>query len=103
MGPSRELGWQRVLRGASRPRRTSITAAIAFALTSGMLWSASAAAQTPAARPDNTVAVSEPPSGSAPENSPAATSAQPAASAPAPAATDRYRDGMVIWETPPDE
>src|SRR3954466_4089339 len=102
MGPSRELGWQRVLRGASRPPRTSITAAIAFALTSGMLWSASAAAQTPAARPDNTVAVSDPASGSAPENAPAATSAQPPTAPATPPSDDRYRDGIVIWETPSD-
>jgi hypothetical protein len=69
MGSSRELGWQRVLRGA--------VVAVSFAWVT--LSAAHASAQ----------AVSDP-------------AAQPASGTTAQADDDRYRDGIIIWETPAD-
>jgi hypothetical protein len=82
--------------------RALIKACIALALASGTFFTASAYGQSAAARPDSTVAVSEAKPGSA-EKKVAATESADQAPAPAPPATnDRYRDGMVIWETPAD-
>jgi hypothetical protein len=102
MGSSRELGWQRVLRGASLLPRTVINVPVAVALMLVWVWGfrTPASAQTPAASPDSAAAASD--SGSASENSAPGGSGQPAAGTPAPASNDRYRDGIVIWETPPD-
>ena len=58
----------------------------AVALTSVTVFAAVASAQSVAAGPDSTAAVSQP--------APASPVAQPN--------TDRYKDGMVIWETPAD-
>ena len=80
-------------------------------------FTTSASGQSPAAPPSSTVAVSEPKPGSAeknvaakdpePENPQAVTAAEStsvqSASAAAPQTiNDRYRDGIIIWETPAD-
>ena len=75
-----------------------IKTAVAFALASATLFTTSAFGQSPAPPRNSTVAVSEPESGSA-ENG---VAVQPAP-APAPQTNnERYRDGIVIWETAPD-
>jgi hypothetical protein len=108
MGSSLEPGWQRVLRGASVVPLTSINAPVAVRLTSTLLLMlmlvlpAPASAQTPAASPEETAPVPKPASGNVPENSTPGESGQPAAGTQAPTNNDRYRDGIVIWETPPD-
>ena len=82
--------------------RAFIKACVALALASGPFFTASAYAQSPAATPDSTVAVSEAKPGSA-ENKVAATESAQQAPAPAPPTkNDRYKDGIVIWETPAD-
>jgi hypothetical protein len=60
-------------------RRASITTSVAFALTSVTLVTTPVFGQSPAGQPDNTAAVSAP----TPQN-------------------ERYRDGIVIWETSSD-
>jgi hypothetical protein len=75
-----------------------IKTSVALALTSVTIFTTSASGQSPAAQPNSTVAVSEPKPGSA-ENSP---SAQPSSGAAPQTNNDRYRDGIVIWETPAD-
>ena len=82
MGSSRELRWRRVPQGAFLLRDVFVNATVAVALTSLISFAAPAAAQPPATEPDG-----------APQ---AATAATP------PANNERYRDGMVIWETAPD-
>jgi hypothetical protein len=84
--------------------RTLITASLALALTSATPLIPAASAQSVAARPDAAAAAPESTSDSALQNAAASVSVQPA---PAPGAAaqpqnDRYRDGMIIWETPPD-
>jgi hypothetical protein len=73
--------------------RAFIKASVALALTSVTFFTTAASGQSPAARPNSTVAVSEPQTG---------TSVQPASAAPPQTNNDRYRDGIVIWETPAD-
>jgi hypothetical protein len=113
--------------------RAFIKASVALALTLVPFFTTSASGQSDVARPNSTVAVSEPKPGSA-ENSieaedpkpnkpqsdieaPAAnaasntplaatdsasTSVQPASAAAPQTNNERYRDGIVIWETPDD-
>jgi len=97
MGSSRKLDG----RGASISR-AFIKAAVAIALTSGVTFTTSAAAQTVAVHPESTGAVSESSPGSATENAEGPASVQPASGTAAQPGNDRYRDGIVIWETPPD-
>ena len=78
--------------------RAFIKASVALALTSVTFFTTSASGQSPAAPPNSTVAVSEPKPGSADDS----TSAQPASGAAPQTNNDRYRDGIVIWETPAD-
>ena len=85
-------------------RRAFVRASVALALTSVPFFTPAAFGQSPAARPGTTVAADEP----KPENLPAVTDAagtsvQPASAAAPQTNTDRYKDGIVIWETPPDE
>ena len=102
MDSSPELGWQRVLRGASVLPRALITASVAVALTSVTSLATPASAQLPAAGQESTVAVSEPAGGNARNTSAADPSGQPASGAAAQTSNDRYKDGIVIWETPAD-
>jgi hypothetical protein len=105
--------------------RAFIRASVALALTFVPFLASSASGQSPAARPESTVAVSEPTPGSAEnrvaaeDSAPTDVPAQPAVtdsastslqttstsvqatSAPQPN-DDRYRDGIIIWETPAD-
>jgi len=98
--------------------RQFVKASVALALTSVTVFTTSASGQSPAAQPNSTLAVSEPKPGTA-ENreaptanaalntAPALTDSASTSVQPAPAAApqtnnDRYRDGIVIWETPPD-
>jgi hypothetical protein len=81
--------------------RAFITASVAVALTS-VTFATAAFAQPAAPGPDTPVAVSEPTAGSAAQNATASASAQPASGTAAQPNDDRYRDGIVIWETPPD-
>ena len=62
-----------------------IKALLVVVFVAGTTCSWSASAQTPAAAAERAVGVTQPPAG---------TTAQPNG--------DRYRDGIVIWETPPD-
>jgi hypothetical protein len=82
--------------------RAFITASVAAALTSVTPFTPAVSAQTVAARQDSTTAVSEPAPGSATQVATANASVQPAAGAAAQPTNDRYRDGIVIWETPAD-
>jgi hypothetical protein len=102
MGSSLELVWQRVLRGASLRPRAFIKASIAVALTSVTSLATPASAQPPVAGQEGTVAVSEPAAGNARDTSAADPSVQPAAGTAAQTSNDRYKDGIVIWETPAD-
>jgi hypothetical protein len=77
--------------------RAFIKASVALALTSGTFFSTSAFGQSPAAQPSSTVTASEPKPAGAQSGAPEQTT--PAA---APKANDRYRDGIIIWETPAD-
>ena len=94
---------------------TFITAAVAVALTSATLGAAPASAQLPAAGQEagqeNTVAASAsavgagpvaPAAPAAPDNAAAPSPAQQASGTAAQAANNRYRDGIVIWETAAD-
>src|SRR3954467_15996382 len=73
--------------------------AVAVALTSVTSF-ATASAQTVTARPEGTVAVS-PTTAASTANDDTSAAAQPPAATASPL-NDRYRDGMVIWETPSD-
>ena len=78
--------------------RAFIKASVALALTFVPFLTTSAYGQSSAAPPDSTVAVSEGES-----EAPAANAAPQPASAAAPQTNnERYRDGIVIWETPAD-
>jgi hypothetical protein len=102
-----------------------MTASVALAWTFVTFFTVSASAQSRGAEPNSTVAVSEPTTDSAessadtgassagqtPAPSPttdgAATdssggSGQPSSATPPPARNERYKDGMVIWETAED-
>jgi hypothetical protein len=81
--------------------RTFIKASVAVAFTSATPFTTAAFAQPVAARPESTVP-SEPTPGSATENATARASVQPASSTEAQPSIDRYRDGIVIWETASD-
>lgn len=97
--------------------RSFMQASVALALMSVPFLTTPAFGQSPAARPSSSVAVTEPKPDSA-QNEVAAedltpanpqtgtgTAATPAQSAPVTAPQtngDRYNDGIVIWETPPD-
>jgi hypothetical protein len=81
---------------------------VAISVLSIIVFTASVFAQAPAPEPDSTVAASEANSGSVeaedppPATHPADASGQ-TPSSPAPSTnSDRYRDGMIIWETPAD-
>ena len=76
--------------------RVFIKASVALALTSLTFFATTASGQSPAAQPDSTVAV--PPA----VTDSASTSAQQASGAAPQTINDRYRDGIVIWETPED-
>ena len=82
--------------------RALIKASVAVALTSVTALATPASAQPPVAGQDSTVAVSEPPSGNDRNTSAADPSGQPASGTAAQTSNDRYKDGMVIWETPAD-
>jgi hypothetical protein len=81
---------------------------VAISVLSIIVFTTSVFGQSPAPEPKSTVAVSEVDPGSAEaSNAPPATDSADASgqtpSAPAPPAkNDRYRDGMIIWETPED-
>jgi hypothetical protein len=77
-----------------------INASVALAFLTALATSASA--QPVAVRPESAVAVSEPTSGSAPDNATPGTPAQPAPATSAPPKDERYQDGIVIYETPAD-
>src|SRR4249919_722784 len=68
--------------------RAFVRASVALALTSVPFFTPSAFGQSSASQP-------------APPD-PASTSAQPAPAAAPQPPTERYRDGIIIWETPPD-
>jgi hypothetical protein len=70
--------------------RAFVSAAVTVTLASMPCLAASASAQSQAAAPAPTAADA------------AASGAQPASPATSPANSDRYRDGMIIWETAPD-
>lgn len=72
---------------------------VALSLTSVPLLTTAVSAQTPAGRPDTAVASSEPTPASPDPPTTAAQSASVAAPQPN---DDRYKDGIVIWETPAD-
>jgi len=88
-----------------------IKTAVAFALTSVTCFTTSAFGQSPAAQRNRTVAVSKPESGSTenggaaddpPVTDSASASVQPTPAAAPQTNNERYRDGIVIWETAPD-
>ena len=97
--------------------RALIKASVALAFTSVPFLTTSAFGQSPAARPNSSVAVSEPkpdsaenkvaaedpmPANPQPVTDTAGTSVQPASVAAPQANDERYKDGIIIWETPPD-
>jgi hypothetical protein len=69
--------------------RACVKVSVAVALASVTLFATGASAQSPAAP-------------TPPAADPAGTSAQPASAAAPQTSNDRYRDGIIIWETPPD-
>lgn len=84
--------------------RAFIKASVAVALLSAAPFAESPSAQPLAARPESTestVAGAED-THAATESAAATASGQAAAGTATPSGNDRYRDGMVIWETPPD-
>ena len=96
--------------------RAFIKTSVALALTSVTFFTTSASGQSPAAPPNNTVPVSEllntlpvttdsattfAPQAAPPPPQPAPPPPQPAPPAPQPS-NDRYRDGIIIWETAAD-
>jgi hypothetical protein len=83
--------------------RAFVKAAVAGALTAATSFATAASAQSVAARPDSTVAVAEPTPGSATQNAAASASEQQASGTAAPPKDERYKDGIVIWETPADD
>ncbi len=89
-------------------RRAVIKALLASAWMSVPFLAASAAGQSPAPQPEDTAAVSNAQPGTAEASNAAPPSTDSGASgttAPAAASEpkkERYRDGMVIWETSPD-
>src|SRR5215211_1671161 len=101
MRSSLDFGWRRIPARihASLPR-AFLTASVALTVMSLTPFTTAASAQPVAARPDSTVAVSVSTPGSATQNATATASTQPAAGTAAQPDDDRYRDGIVIWETP---
>ena len=114
---ARQSGWRREGRFRVSIPRAFIKASLALALTSGPFLTTSASGQSPAAPPSSPVAASEPKPGSAeknvaakdpePENPQAvavaeSTPVQSASAAAPQTINDRYRDGIIIWETPAD-
>src|SRR4051794_32013325 len=88
-------------------RQSIITNSAIAASASLTFLAASASAQPAAVETSRPLAVSEiqPESSAASREAPAATTApspQAASTASPQPSNDRYRDGMVIWETPPD-
>ena len=83
-------------------RHRAITkVSVALALTSATIFAASASGQSPVPPPDSLAPISAA-SSAPPERTASATaSAQQTPAAPQPS-TDRYRDGIIIWETAPD-
>ena len=91
--------------------RAFLTASVALALTSVTFFTTSASGQTPPPQPNSTdqkIATAQgSPDATAPLNTTpavadsASTSAQQASGA-AQTNNDRYRDGIIIWETPAD-
>ncbi len=82
--------------------RVFIKASVALALTSVTFFATTASGQSPAAQPDSTTPVSAPVDTSTVATDSATTSAQQASGAAPQTINDRYRDGIVIWETPAD-
>src|SRR5215218_5682720 len=93
-------GWLRRDLYVSIPRGF-LKAAVVVALTSVTSFTTAASAQTVATPQDSAVAVSEPTPGDGTQNAPA-SGVQPASGTAAQPTGDRYRDGMIIWETPAD-
>jgi hypothetical protein len=90
-------------------RRAVIEASVVLAWVSVACFSTSAAGQSPPAETSGTAAVSNAnPAGpdattaATPASDPASASGFAASAAAPPATKDRYRDGMVIWETAAD-
>jgi len=73
-------------------RRALIKTSVALAWTSVTFFTTSVFGQAPAPEPNSAVAVSE----AEPEDAQASNAAAPQTN------NDRYRDGMIIWETPED-
>jgi hypothetical protein len=96
-----ELDRPRARQGAPLLRAFN-TSSAAVALTAAISLATPAAAQTPPARPDGAVAVAEPAPRRGAESDAASGSGQPASGTAAQPNDDRYRDGIVIWETPAD-
>ncbi len=78
--------------------RAFIKASTALALTSVTFFTTSAFGQSPAPVPAADAALTTP----AAATESAGTSVQPASGAAPQTNPDRYRDGIIIWETPPD-
>src|SRR3954471_9403756 len=107
MRASLEIGRGSVPRGHSpfaataRTTRICMNAAVAVALASVISFTTPASAQTAATGPESSAAVSESTPVTALQSA-AESALQPASGTPAQPNDDRYRDGMVIWETPAD-
>jgi hypothetical protein len=92
--------------------RVFIKVSVALALTSVVFFTTSAFGQSPTAQPDSTgqkiAAAQGAPAATTPSDpppavtDPASTSVQQASAAAPQTNNDRYRDGIVIWETPAD-
>jgi len=82
--------------------RAFITASVTVAFTALTSFATTASAQPVTAHPDSAVAVSEPAPDSATQNATASASGQPTSDTAAQPNDDRYKDGIVIWETPAD-
>jgi hypothetical protein len=84
--------------------RALVKASVVLALAFVPSLTTAASAQSPTAPPEALIAVVDPaPAAAVPESPPAQAASVPGAQTPGPPGSrDRYRDGIVIWETPPD-
>jgi hypothetical protein len=82
--------------------RAFIKASVALALTSLTFFTTSASGQSPAPLPNSTAAASAALNTAPALTDSASTSVQPAPAAAPQTNNDRYRDGIIIWETPAD-
>jgi len=82
--------------------RAFVGTSVALALTSVTFFTASAAGQSAVTEPDSTAAVSKAEQGSADDGVAPQESKQAASAAATQSPDDRYRDGIVIWQTPED-